>query len=98
LERSRDQEKEERLTISSGHGTQTEDRDGDEGDDDDEAICPVDYHDNGLIVDDDSESPSLFLSCVDDSVSTFHREGREAITYAWTATICLSNHFLLVAG
>jgi hypothetical protein len=42
---------------SSGHGTQTEDLDGDEGDDDDEAICPVDYHDNGLIVDDDSESP-----------------------------------------
>ena len=43
--------------ISSGHGTQSEDLDGDEGDDDDEAICPVDYHEKGLIVDDDSECP-----------------------------------------
>ncbi|WVQ98413.1 hypothetical protein IAU59_005536 [Kwoniella sp. CBS 9459] len=38
----------------SGHGTQTEDLDGDEGDDDDEAICPVDYQNAGLIVDDES--------------------------------------------
>ena len=47
--------KKTRLIDSSGHGTQSEDLDGDEGDDDDEAICPVDYHENGLIVDDDSE-------------------------------------------
>jgi ferredoxin-thioredoxin reductase catalytic subunit len=84
--------------MSSGHGTQTEDLDGDEGDDDDEAICPVDYHDNGLIVDDDSESHCfVFVCCADGSVSTLH-ERRQVITYAWTATICSSNPFLLDVG
>jgi hypothetical protein len=56
------------LTSSSGHGTSVEDTDGDEHDDDDEgdslnlrgtqltvAICPVDYEEAGLIIDDDSE-------------------------------------------
>ncbi|ORX39623.1 caspase domain-domain-containing protein [Kockovaella imperatae] len=38
----------------SGHGTQVEDVDGDEHDDDDEAICPVDFQQAGLIIDDDS--------------------------------------------
>jgi hypothetical protein len=61
--------KEKRLIISSGHGTQTEDLDGDEGDDDDEAICPVDYHDNGLIVDDDSEPFHHLTTPADISVS-----------------------------
>lgn len=63
--------------ISSGHGTQTEDLDGDEGDDDDEgtshpswdrlteAICPLDYHEAGLIIDDDSKSSYLDESADD---------------------------------
>ncbi|TYJ53133.1 hypothetical protein B9479_006256 [Cryptococcus floricola] len=37
----------------SGHGTQTEDLDGDEHDGDDEAICPLDYETEGLIIDDE---------------------------------------------
>lgn len=36
----------------SGHGTQVYDRSGDEGDRQDEAICPLDYETNGMIVDD----------------------------------------------
>ncbi|RXW17553.1 hypothetical protein EST38_g8300 [Candolleomyces aberdarensis] len=36
----------------SGHGSQQEDEDGDEKDGIDEALCPVDYTDSGLIVDD----------------------------------------------
>ncbi|ODN73584.1 hypothetical protein L202_08084 [Cryptococcus amylolentus CBS 6039] len=39
----------------SGHGTQTEDLDGDEQDGDDEAICPLDYETEGLIIDDESD-------------------------------------------
>nr|XP_031858570.1 uncharacterized protein CI109_005950 [Kwoniella shandongensis]KAA5525642.1 hypothetical protein CI109_005950 [Kwoniella shandongensis] len=40
----------------SGHGTQVEDVNGDEDDGFDEAICPLDYEEAGLIIDDDSES------------------------------------------
>ncbi|KAJ7016676.1 peptidase C14, caspase domain-containing protein, partial [Mycena alexandri] len=36
----------------SGHGGQTKDLDGDEGDGEDEVIYPVDYQENGHIVDD----------------------------------------------
>ncbi|KAH6916789.1 metacaspase [Coprinopsis sp. MPI-PUGE-AT-0042] len=36
----------------SGHGTHVEDTDGDEHDGRDEAICPVDYEEAGVIVDD----------------------------------------------
>ena len=42
----------------SGHGTQTKDLDGDEADGMDEAIVPVDYEKNGLIIDD-----TLFQIC-----------------------------------
>ncbi|ORY32109.1 metacaspase [Naematelia encephala] len=37
----------------SGHGTQVADVDGDESDGDDEAICPVDFDEAGLIIDDE---------------------------------------------
>lgn len=36
----------------SGHGGQTKDQDGDEADGYDEVIYPVDFNDNGHIVDD----------------------------------------------
>jgi len=36
----------------SGHGTQVYDRSGDEVDRQDEAICPLDYEVNGMIIDD----------------------------------------------
>ncbi|WVQ71366.1 hypothetical protein IAR50_000895 [Cryptococcus sp. DSM 104548] len=39
----------------SGHGTQAEDVDGDEQDGDDEAICPLDYETEGLLIDDESD-------------------------------------------
>ncbi|KAJ9057970.1 Ca(2+)-dependent cysteine protease [Entomophthora muscae] len=37
----------------SGHGSQQEDKDGDEDDGFDETICPVDYNQSGMIVDDE---------------------------------------------
>lgn len=37
----------------SGHGSQVRDRSGDEADGKDECLCPVDYEDNGFILDDD---------------------------------------------
>lgn len=37
----------------SGHGTYVTDTNGDEMDKRDEALCPVDYNDNGFIIDDD---------------------------------------------
>merc|ERR1712183_744461 len=37
----------------SGHGTKVRDTSGDEDDGYDEALCPVDYPSNGLIIDDD---------------------------------------------
>ncbi|RUP50144.1 peptidase C14, caspase domain-containing protein [Jimgerdemannia flammicorona] len=37
----------------SGHGTRVEDDTGDEEDGFDEAICPLDYEENGVIIDDD---------------------------------------------
>lgn len=36
----------------SGHGTQADDLDGDEDDGKDDAICPVDFKQNGLLIDD----------------------------------------------
>lgn len=36
----------------SGHGTQVKDLDGDEADGMDDAICPVDFQQNGLLIDD----------------------------------------------
>ncbi|CAI8497722.1 unnamed protein product [Hanseniaspora opuntiae] len=36
----------------SGHGTQVDDLDGDEDDGKDDAICPVDFKQNGLLIDD----------------------------------------------
>ncbi|EIW70281.1 hypothetical protein TREMEDRAFT_68589 [Tremella mesenterica DSM 1558] len=39
----------------SGHGTQVQDENGDEEDGIDEAICPMDFRDAGLIIDDDSD-------------------------------------------
>lgn len=44
---------------SSGHGGQTEDLDGDEDDGNDEVIYPVDFKQQGHIVDDESESLSM---------------------------------------
>ncbi|WWD15655.1 hypothetical protein CI109_100077 [Kwoniella shandongensis] len=43
----------------SGHGTQVEDVNGDEDDGFDEAICPLDYEEAGLIIDDDSDHDLL---------------------------------------
>jgi len=37
----------------SGHGTKVRDESGDEDDGYDEALCPLDYNDSGLLVDDD---------------------------------------------
>lgn len=37
----------------AGHGTQVDDLDGDERDGKDEALCPVDYGDGALVIDDD---------------------------------------------
>ncbi|OMJ12727.1 Metacaspase-1 [Smittium culicis] len=37
----------------SGHGSRVEDADGDEIDGEDETICPVDFEENGQIIDDD---------------------------------------------
>ena len=39
--------------VDSGHGGQTKDLDGDEADGYDEVIYPVDFNENGHIVDDD---------------------------------------------
>lgn len=44
--------------FSSGHGASVEDVDGDEHDDSDEAICPLDYKEAGMIIDDERESSS----------------------------------------
>ena len=39
--------------IQIGHGTKVRDESGDEEDGYDEALCPLDYNDSGLLVDDD---------------------------------------------
>jgi hypothetical protein len=46
---------EDNAEDSSGHGGQTKDLDGDEDDGNDEVVYPVDFKQNGHIVDDESE-------------------------------------------
>jgi hypothetical protein len=41
------------INITTGHGTKLRDESGDEDDGYDEALCPLDYNDSGMIVDDD---------------------------------------------
>ena len=50
------------LTRSSGHGGQTEDLDGDEDDGYDEVVYPVDFKQQGHIVDDESTSFFFFTT------------------------------------
>jgi hypothetical protein len=65
----------------SGHGTQVRDLDGDETDDDkDEALCPVDFRDGALLIDDDLRtalealaqrvSLTVFLDCCHSGTGT----------------------------
>lgn len=59
----------------SGHGSWEWDRDGDESDRKDETICPLDYNENGLILDDQlrpailnpiKDASNIHLTCVFD--------------------------------
>jgi hypothetical protein len=64
-----------------------------------EAICPLDYHEAGLIIDDDSKSPCtspvIYLT-----ISVSFRGGHEGRKYTLMpiAILCLLNPFLLVVG